>query len=529
MADQVKTEPSVEPEPATTGELAGEDKRGLRSRQRIRRSTASHAGWGLFQPLPVWIWFVAAGLAIPAAFSADPGLTPAGILMIPILASLLWLRGEPPVLLFACCMQWVQATAALFYTKFYGVSLEGAFGGPPELVPATWLSMIGIVVLAVGMRLALVGCKSDVAREAEQEARLIKPASVFILYLIAFVVFYFVGQVGSRTPALRQPLLAAATLKWVLVFLLAYSVLSQRRHYALLAVVVALEFVTGVLGYFASFKNIFFVLLVVLPTARFLFRGARLVQFSLLAVVLVVVGIVWTVIKAEYREFLNQGSGRQEIVVPVPDRLAKLNELLRDLDRDAITDGLETMIMRLSYVNFFAFSIINVPENIPYEKGALWFGAIKHVLTPRFLFPNKPAINDSERTSYYSGVVVAGEEQGTSISIGYMGESYIDFGPRWMFAPVFLLGLFYGGIYRYFVHHQRHRVLGFAMASAILTFGAYTIETSNIKLVGGNLMSLIVIGLFTKFAGEWLWRTITKTDAAFPGRRPRRAKTGGRR
>ena len=131
------------------------------------------------------------------------------------------------------------------------------------------------------------------------------------------------------------------TLKWVLLFLLAYSVLTQRRHYGVLGIAVCLEFFAGLLGFFSSFKNVFLVLLVVLPTARFMFRGWRLVQFCVVAVLLLAFGAIWTVIKADYREFLNQGSGMQEVLVPVPERIAKLSELVGGLDRREFDAGLK--------------------------------------------------------------------------------------------------------------------------------------------------------------------------------------------
>jgi len=256
-----------------------------------------------------------------------------------------------------------------------------------------------------------------------------------------------------------------------------------------------------------------------LPTARFLFKGWPLAQFIAVSMVVLALCIAWSVIKSDYREFLNQGSGEQEVVVPVSARLDKLEELAGNLDRRSLEEGMETLIMRVSYVNFFCLCILNVPENIPHEHGALWLGAVKHVLMPRFLFPNKPEIKDSERTAHYTGVAVAGEEQGTSISIGYMGESYIDFGRFGMFAPVLLLGVFYGLIYRYFVYGGRRKVLGFAMATATLVFGAYSMETSNIKLIGGNLTAFLVMAAFTKIAGEWFWLSFTEPDVPFQSRR----------
>jgi len=472
----------------------------------------SHERERSFQRLPLWVWLVALGLAALGAFSVNPVLTPFSILLLPVFASLLWIRGEPPVLLFACGMQWLQASVAVFYTDYYGLSLNVTHGGA-ELIKAIWLSLIGVLVLALGIRLALLRRKIGIAGQVEHEIRLLDPSKVFVCYLLAFVAFYFVNRVAFQIPSLAQPILATTTLKWVLVFLLAYSVLTQRRHYTLFGITVFLEFFTGLLGFFASFKSVFLVLLVVLPTARFLFKGWRLVQFCVVAALVLVFSIVWTVIKGDYREFLNQGSGQQTVLVPVSERVAKLSQLVGDLDRRSFDEGLEELIMRVSYVSFFAMTLSHVPDTVPYERGELWFGAVKHVLMPRFLFPNKVAIDDSARTEKYTGYQAAGVEQGTSISLGYMAESYIDFGARWMFVPILFLGLFYGFIYRFFVDHQRCRLLGFATATAILVFGAYTIETSNIKLVGGNLTGLIVMGLFVQFLGKMFWALITHDPA----------------
>ena len=92
-----------------------------------------------------------------------------------------------------------------------------------------------------------------------------------------------------------------------------------------------------------------------------------------------------------------------------------------------------------------------------------------HPLMPRLFFPNKPAINDSDRTSAYSGVWVANVDQGTSISIGYMGESYIDFGRWGMFIPVFLWGWLVGGCFDYLRRKAPHPLLGIALASCLLS------------------------------------------------------------
>jgi hypothetical protein len=73
-----------------------------------------------------------------------------------------------------------------------------------------------------------------------------------------------------------------------------------------------------------------------------------------------------------------------------------------------------------------------------------------------------------------------------------MAESYIDFGPVGMFVPIFLLGVFYGLIYRYFIARKNFRVLGFALGTALLLTVHQDFGASNAKIVGGIVTGLIV-------------------------------------
>jgi hypothetical protein len=105
-------------------------------------------------------------------------------------------------------------------------------------------------------------------------------------------------------------------------------------------------------------------------------------------------------------------------------------------------------------------------------------------------------------------VKVAGMDEGTSIGIGYFAESYIDFG-RWiMFMPVFLLGLFCGLVYRFFVRGCREKAIGMAVASTILIFGGISVEQSSTKIIGGNVTSLLCLGLATLLFARFFWAAV---------------------
>src|SRR4051812_21270977 len=81
----------------------------------------NHKAWA---SVPFWVWLIFAAAAFFGLFSANAALISCGILILPLFVKLVWRRGEPPVLLFACFMQWVQVTAILFYANYLHISLS---------------------------------------------------------------------------------------------------------------------------------------------------------------------------------------------------------------------------------------------------------------------------------------------------------------------------------------------------------------------------------------------------------------------
>src|ERR1700754_4714289 len=66
-----------------------------------------------------------AGLA-----TVNPLLTAAGMLVPIALVYLLWRPSEPPVMLFAVGMQWLQAYTPVLSADMAGVTMHRRFGGP---------------------------------------------------------------------------------------------------------------------------------------------------------------------------------------------------------------------------------------------------------------------------------------------------------------------------------------------------------------------------------------------------------------
>ena len=138
--------------------------------------------------------------------SPNPGQTAASFLILPVLCSLLLFKGEPPALLFACVMQWIQATSAVYCCNLKGVSLaynDLDFGGA-KAEEATWLSMIAVLMMAAGMRAALIHWSRGWVEQARQEARLIQTDRAFALYLLSFGVSAIVSAIAPHVPRLAH-------------------------------------------------------------------------------------------------------------------------------------------------------------------------------------------------------------------------------------------------------------------------------------------------------------------------------------
>ena len=483
-----------------------------------------------YASLPSGLWALFGAGALLGLSTPNPLLTAASIMLLPIFMTLLWRPGETPVLLFAVSFQWLQVTAKVFHANVLGVDatqlmIYAVGAEQPSIDRAVWLGLLGLLVLAMGMR---VGMRKlgDVERErADWEVAHLSTDRAFLLYLGCTVLATVLQANAWVFGGLSQVMLAAATVKWIGFFLFGYLVLKRQERYLFLVAAIAVEFIGGI-GFFSGFKTVIFVTLILIFTVRYRLRVGTVAGGLVLLTALIIFGAGWTSIKGEFRDYLNQGTRSQTTVVSRDEQFDKLAELVGDLGWYDLSLAVGDMFGRIAYVDFFALSIDYVPEVLPHQGGALWKQSIMHTLTPRVFFPNKPALSsDSELTMRYTGLYLASDAEGTSISIGYMGESYIDFGPYGMFVPIFLLGALWGFMYYYFLSRARYVILGYAFATALLV-GAYQFEMTGLKLFGGMVMGFLVLALIMRFiekhVGAWL-----ETGAQEVGVRVRRIAYDG--
>ncbi len=458
---------------------------------------------------------IAALLSPLALITANGALTLSAVWTLAVLVLLLFRFGEPPVLIFAATLQWIAVTSPLF-TANVQREVIGASIGLATMGTAAWLGFVSLIVLGIGMRIGRGSRQLWALQELRGAGAQLVPVRLLTLYVAALVfAVVVVPQVSRLVPSLNQQISKLATLPVLIAFLILWSATVNRTARVLGAFVVAVNVAIGFGGYFSSFKEILLLAVLVIS------MNAKSLRKLLLNPVLVILTCVtlsllsfWSFIKPDYRDFVNGGTRQQVVLVSTEERVDYLKDQFRKFSIADLGTGLNIALARVGYITFLARVVETVPERIHHQYGRLWGEAVQHVLLPRAFFPQKKSINDSDRTNEFTGVQVAGAEDGASISIGYVAESYIDFGPIGMFVPILILGMFWGWGYRMLTQAGRVPLINVGAATVFVLSGAQYFEASNIKLVGGALTLLPVLYLMLRVADTIIWKLLTGHRAA---------------
>jgi hypothetical protein len=146
-----------------------------------------------------------------------------------------------------------------------------------------------------------------------------------------------------------------------------------------------------------------------------------------------------------------------------------------------------------------------VPAVISLTRGQITQDALTHIVTPRFLFPEKPElVSDSELVRKYAGANVAGSESNTSIAFGYVAESYVDYGLPLMFVTVVIFGLLVGITYQLWISIIQHRDLAVALTTVIYWLALYLFERSWAKMLGLTITLMVYLGGLVYLLDQWL-------------------------
>jgi hypothetical protein len=444
------------------------------------------------------LWFAGFGLAA-APFVRDPLAMAGGCFMPWLLVTIIDTPRMPSIAVYFLLWQWLEVASRVAVGMVDNESIgDGLYG--PNVIRAYWYCFASLIALAFALRVALSNLPNlPLWKRVEHLSW--RPSSLFWCYLAIAVVASPLQSAALLSPGLAQPVATIGTLKTVALLMLFITTLSSGRGRGWAIAAIVIEAGSGFVGFFSNFKEVFFLFGLAALSARITFRpGSLFVAIGGVAA-LVMLMLFWTAIKTDYRDMASGGSGVQAVTAPLTERLEFLGRKILSPGEISWSEAGENLLRRMPAIDFFGATITTI-ETAP-ETGSFnqWYGVFNHVFRPRILFPDKEALNDIE---LYDRLVRADitEEQraGTSIGVGYLAENFVDCGFPAMLLPVFALGLLFGYAVRYFLTRDVPWIAQEAFAFGCLYAASIGLGSALAKIVGGFLLTFIVLVIVLKFA-----------------------------
>lgn len=429
--------------------------------------------------------------------SSQPFLAIYSLVLLWGIYKLFWKEGVPKVIFFGLLYFWFTIIAKLIYADLLGLRYE-ELSDSKKIVETSFAALLGLLFFGLGLYITSKNALKRVYVSYTDNLGY-NVDKVIIFYIAMAVAAGFLAGVLFVFPAFSQLFNAIIQVKLGLIFLLIHTVYVEKKRLWLIALVIGVEVLLSFVSFFSSFKDILITVVVVFSFYPIKLSPKQIIRGIVIGVSTIYLLLIWQTIKGEYRFFLNQGTRTQSIQVSTSDALNKIWELAVEAkpfssDNDVVYQTID----RLSYIEFFSQAMVRVPAEVPYENGKLWLNNVMHILVPRILNPNKKAIDDSQMVNAYCIRQVATAEQGASFSLGFIAESYIDFGPYFMFIPIFLVGCIFGWVYTLLVTKSINFIWGFSMISPLWAYIQCN-GTPGTKLLGWILMYLIAFFLVRRF------------------------------
>lgn len=427
--------------------------------------------------------------------SKEPILFAVGVILFVLFYYKLLNPLIPPVLLFCFVFQWFFNQGQLVQAVLKGVPVGALLARPRTAEHVILLGLIGTSSFFLGIIVNTRKLPILTFDSIRQFFLRINLGRLLRLYLFVYLFLFIAGNYIWLYPGLTQPLYMLSYFRWSIFFLLFCSVLFQKRFLYWLLLIIAVEFVLGFLSFFANFKEVLY--FSIIAYWIFYFRSKLYVKWliTLGVIVIIFIGSLWSYVKQDYRNFLNQGSGSQVVVVGKAEAFNKFLLLSSSVSSKQISEGFDQLILRLSWIGAFNQVYNHVPAKVPHQEGGLWLDGISRPFTPRLIFPDKKIMTDSKELNYYSGYNI--DEKNTSISLSMIAGSYVDFGDWGMHVVLFVFGLFCGWVFRKVIFWGNHPMIGYAL----------TMPTIYLLSINEQSINRIVSAMVLYFVAVWFVKT----------------------
>ncbi len=407
----------------------------------------------------------------------------------------LWILGpleEYPLLPIAVVAEWLAVTIAPMYLTLTGRRILELRGFDPSLVVA--VGCAALCTQFVGLRLGFALTSRSDERRSPPKTEPVSMRWLVAVYLIASLAHALLQRAGiQQMRSVVQILLGIDAFRMVVLYMLVVRLLQRRDGSLWVAFVAALEILVLPYGWMAEFLP---PLLLIIAGVFFHLRRQRLTLPRWLIIgastcTVVVVMVMWTGIKPGLRRATRVIGSEVE-----SNRLSQLGmATVAWWERGAWKHDSDALVSRIWALYYPGLAFRRVPASVQHTEGAIIAGALVHIVTPRFLFPDKPTTIDADSNAVrrYAGVWVAGSKEHTSIGFGRFGESFVDFG----IAGVLLMELAFGLTLAVALSVLGKRITTPELRRAVGATLALTLcgmQSSWIMTLGPTLLAFMIVG-----------------------------------
>ncbi len=440
----------------------------------------------------------------------------AGALLLYIL-KIFWRSNEPNHLLVNLLLYWSVVAILIPYADLTNKPLNDLIRyGKSDIRLASWIGLFALTAYLLGIQIQIRNIKRVDEKYLFTLLTGYDSNRILLLYVIVSLLSAVLNSSIIHIPG-GQLLLGVSYLKWVLLTFLIIHTLVVPNNKNLVVFIFVAEVLLSFSGFWAAFKDY---VLIALGAYLIFIPKLNLRNYFLLVTIFVfsiLLAVIWTFSKGEYRNYLTGGERSQVIVKQ--DNIRNINKFYEIVQTNFSIEnfsenffiGLDNLIYRISYVEFLAMTLNQVPVFLPHENGRLLQNAIEHIIKPRILFPDKKPIYDSELTSKYTGRKFTGAEEGASFSLGTVAESYVDFGPVYMFIPIFVFGLWIGWMYKFFIVNGYNIIWGLCYSAPIFQF-AWSFPVPTSKFLGWSITYFVTFWFINKFLIKYLDHWLLKPE-----------------
>ena len=416
---------------------------------------------------------------------------------------------KPSVFTIILLYHFIQISAAVWQSNSLGKNINYRSSNTVTAIILSYTGLLAIFLPIIYFQNKIPKLSFTKLKEHSNKLSISKTLRV---YIISLVVINLLSGIALFVPALRQIIISLGNVKWFIFLLFGFQSIIKNERKKEFYIICLVEFGLGFLSYFSDFKTVLFFISIIFLTLLSYFKFNKFILIVPCLAAIFYGGVFWTSIKGDYRSFLNKGSKTQSVQVEKGDALNKLIELSQNTNESTFDGAKASFFDRLQYVFHFAKTIDRVPSVIPYQNGANLGSTLSFVLTPRLLDPNKGVYDASTRATKYTGIQYYGIKRGTSVSLGYFADCYIDFGMIGMFVPLLIFGFIYGKSYYYFVRKSSvNYIFNFAVVGAIY-MELFAFESDSIFVFGRLYINLMVFFLLRIFLFPRLYNYIKEPN-----------------